>query len=257
MRGLICVFLISVLLGCTDNSISVNAIPESEFPAHFDLRDEGIMTPVKDQGSFGSCGAFSGIGVFEALIKKETGITVDLSEQHVINCSPAWRSSGISAYDVLIFCKDNGVVLESLLPYSEGRTDVTPGNQPDHFLTEYCVEYVNNLDLAERIELFKGKIYNFGPVATVMNIYNTQLNYTGGIYTVSPEDVEVGGHWVVVVGWHDDLSVKNGGYWICKNSFGTDWGEDGYFRIAYGESGIDDYYFCYGKYHITIQNELK
>ena len=59
---------------------------------------------------------------------------------------------------------------------------------------------------------------------------------------------EIGGHWIVVVGWVDDAKVKNGGYWICRNSAGPEWGEEGYFRIAYGQSGVDDYYFCYGVY---------
>ena len=49
-----------------------------------------------------------------------------------------------------------------------------------------------------------------------------------------------------ILGWQDDPAVKNGGSWICRNSWGEKWGENGYFKIAYGECGIDDFWFVYG-----------
>ncbi|MCP4728218.1 MAG: hypothetical protein GY863_24475 [bacterium] len=251
MRKAIIFLVIAVSYACTGSGISngVN-IEDSDLPVSYDLREAGILTPAKNQGNFGSCGAFAAVGVFEALIKQETGITVDLSEQHVVNCSPDWRSSGISSLDGLKFMKVNGIVLESALPYSAAKTESIPSTQPDFVLTEYYSEIVDDKPVEERVRLFKERIYEFGPVATTMNFYDTLREYAGGVYTVSTSAREVGGHWVVIVGWQDDASVKNGGYWICRNSSGPDWGEDGYFRIAYGESGIDDYYFCYGSYKI-------
>jgi len=44
---------------------------------------------------------------------------------------------------------------------------------------------------------------------------------------------------VCIVGWKDDDSIQNGGYWICKNSWGTDWGYDGFANIEYGSMNID------------------
>jgi len=49
------------------------------------------------------------------------------------------------------------------------------------------------------------------------------------------------GHAIVVVGWKDDKSIPNGGYWICKNSWGTNWGYGGFFNLEYGGLGIDKY----------------
>ena len=63
----------------------------------FDWRARGIMTPVKHQMNLGSCGVFAAVAVFESLIKKETGKTVDLSEQQIINNSPDFAPSGISS----------------------------------------------------------------------------------------------------------------------------------------------------------------
>ncbi len=233
------------LVFCNNNP----AGPEdSEFPESFDWREKNIMTPAKNQGDFGSCGVFAGVGVFEALIKKETGIDVDLSEQHVINCMPEWNSSGVSSADVLKYLKLNAVVLELELPYEAKLTQIIPSGSGTYKLNEYKAVYVNKHPLSERISMFKEAITNYGPVATVMCIFSDLPSYNKGIYTVASSARELGGHWVVVTGWVDDKNVKNGGYWICKNSSGPEWGENGYFRIAYGEAGIDDFYFCYGVY---------
>ena len=80
-----------------------------------------------------------------------------------------------------------------------------------------------------------------GPVSTGFFVYNDFRNFTGrGVYIWNGDDENPGGHAVIIVGWQDDPAVVNGGYWICKNSWGTAWGEQGFFRIAYGQCGIDD-----------------
>ena len=217
-------------------------------PSGFDWRQHNIMTTVKNQGNFGACGAFAAVGVFEALIRKETGVTVDISEQHIINCSPDWKSSGISASNALKFMRLSGIVSEGSLPYESKRSDNVPGKNSDYFLTENHDVTVANYPLETRISMFKEAIYKYGPVATNMNYYSDLNSYTGGVYTYNGTSPEIGGHWIVVVGWKDEPRIKNGGYWICRDSSGPDYGENGYFRIAYGESGVDDYYFCYGIY---------
>ena len=89
---------------------------------------------------------------------------------------------------------------------------------------------------------------DYGPVATNMIFYQDLDRYRQGVYLYDGKSEEQGGHWIVVVGWKDDPNVKNGGYWICRNSWGEKWGENGYFNIAYGECGVDDFYFVYGVY---------
>ena len=218
-----------------------------ELPAKFDWRTEGIITPVKDQKYFGACGVFAGVALFEALIKKETGRTVDLAEQHVINGSPDWRSSGMSAPSALKFMRDHGIVLEKNLPYQAGKTDKKPGHPFDYILTEYHTVKTHGLPLKRKIRLFKETIHEYGPVATNMTVYKDYDSYRSGIYVYDGVSEEIGGHWVLVVGWQDDPSVKNGGYWICKNS-DLPSSDQGYINIAYGEAGIDDFWFAYGIY---------
>ena len=72
-----------------------------------------------------------------------------------------------------------------------------------------------------------------GPLVTGFTVYDDFMHYTGGIYSPTSTVVD-GGHCVCVVGY-DDTS----GCWICKNSWGTGWGEGGFFRIAYAQCGID------------------
>jgi PKD repeat protein len=58
-------------------------------------------------------------------------------------------------------------------------------------------------------------------------------------YYPYPGPVKDSNHFVVIVGWKDDSSIKNGGYWILKNSHGEDWGYDGFFNLEYGSLNID------------------
>ena len=70
---------------------------------------------------------------------------------------------------------------------------------------------------------------------TAFNVYADFMSYKGGIYVHTTGDLE-GGHAIKILGW----GVENGqSYWLCANSWGTSWGEKGFFRIAQGQCGID------------------
>jgi len=222
--------------------------PQEQLPSAFDLRDQDIFTPVKHQMNLGSCGAFAAVAVMEALIRMETGKVVDLSEQHVINCSDEWVASGISSVDAMKFMTENGIVKESELPYEDKKTSKKPGHIFDYKLTEYYVVETHKMELPEKVKTIKETILEYGPVATNMIFYKDLDAYTEGIYEWDGVATEEGGHWVVIVGWYDHFEIKNGGYWICRNSWGPKWGEEGYFRIPFGECGVDDFWFVYGIY---------
>jgi C1A family cysteine protease len=217
-------------------------------PPSFDWRERNILTPVKHQMNLGSCGVFSAVAVFEALIKKKTRKDVDLSEQHIINSSADWVPSGISAVDAMKFMKDNGIVLEESLPYEDRKTENKPAQSTKYRLHDYQYVITDKMPLIEKISTIKEAVFHHGPVATNMIFYQDLDLYRSGIYVYDGKSKEEGGHWVVITGWRDDSKVKNGGYWICRNSWGPGWGESGYFKIAYGECGIDDFWFVYGIY---------
>ena len=217
-----------------------------EIPPNFDWREKNIMTPVKHQMNLGSCGVFAAVAVFESLIKKKTGKTVDLSEQQVINGSQDFVPSGISSVDAMKYIKQHGLVLEERLPYQDKKSEIMPDGPADYILTDYHYVQTDKLTLAGKIKTIKQAVLEYGPVATNMIFYQDLDRYKRGIYVYDGKSDEQGGHWVVIIGWKDDPDVMNGGYWICRNSWGPEWGENGYFKIAYGHCGIDDFWFVYG-----------
>ncbi len=217
-----------------------------DLPSRFDWREKDIMTPVKHQLNLGACGVFAAVAVFEALIKMETGDVVDLAEQQIINSSQDWVPSGISSINAMKYMKEYGLVLEERLPYRDKQTEEMPEGPPDYRLTDYQSVVTHELPLPEKIRTIKEAVWSYGPIATNMVFFEDLDRYTHGVYIYDGKSEEQGGHWVAIVGWRDDPEVKNGGYWICRNSWGPRWGENGYFNIAYGECGIDDFWFAYG-----------
>ena len=82
------------------------------------------------------------------------------------------------------------------------------------------------------------EIYNAGPMETGFTVYPSFMSYKTGIYHPTKSDwLPQGGHAVKVIGWGEENGTK---YWICSNSWGNAWGEDGFFRIKKGVCGIDD-----------------
>jgi C1A family cysteine protease len=79
-----------------------------------------------------------------------------------------------------------------------------------------------------------------GPVIGCMAVYRDLFSYTGGIYKHTTGSL-AGYHAVCVVGYSDEDQA-----WICKNSWGTSWGELGWFKLAYGQCGIDSRFAMYG-----------
>lgn len=77
-------------------------------------------------------------------------------------------------------------------------------------------------------------IYQFGPVSSGMIIYEDFLDWSGlGIYEWDRKALSVGGHAIVIVGWGEENNKK---YWIVRNSWGAEWGDNGYFKILRGSN---------------------
>lgn len=254
--GFVFVIALITFISCEkdkeDNQTPVQeVIIDDGVVAHFDWRDEGVMTVAKNQGPYGSCGVFAAMGVFEALIARESNQLVDLSEQHYINASDTWNpNTGVNPSSVFEFMIANGIVLESRLPYQASITTELPDGDVDYLMNSYQSVGLESLSIDQSRKLIKETILEHGPVAAAMDYISALNNYSGGIF--NPQNTQAsGGHWVVICGWQDDPTVPNGGYWIIKNSEGPNWGEDGYLKSPYTLCNVDRYVFNYANYEVN------
>ncbi|MBD3366580.1 MAG: T9SS type A sorting domain-containing protein [Candidatus Eisenbacteria bacterium] len=206
-------------------------VEERTYRSSFDWRDYDGVTPADDQLDCGSCWAFAACGATEAHIRINEGVVLDLSEQQSIDCNFAGSDcdggwSG-EAYKLHV---DPGGVTEECYPYRAENGTSCRQNQCDKVAIIDDYSFVSSSTAA-----IKYAVETYGPVSTGMTVYDDLYGYTSGCYepTGSPE----GGHAVLIVGW-DDSMCGGAGAWIVKNSWGKDWGQNGFFYIKYGVSGI-------------------
>jgi len=198
-------------------------------PASFDWRNNNgnFVTPIKDQGNCGSCWAFAATAALESQVLKTSGqSSPDLSEQIVVSCSGAGSCNGGYIDTVSDFLRDTGTNLETCYSYTE-----TDGN-----CDNACANWTNSTsridswyEVANTVADMKNAVYTSGPVVTTMAVYSDFFSYRSGVYSYTSGYL-AGYHAIVIVGWDDSQSC-----FIVKNSWGTWWGDSGYFRIAYSE----------------------
>ena len=232
------------LVKTTFKSLGAAAAAPGFAPASFDWRDfhgQNYVTPIRDQSSCGSCVAFGSIAAVEAtlrVIEHNPSYPIDLSEAQLFYCLA--RSQGRTCENGwwpnnAMDCLANpGVADEACYPYTPGDQNCT-GLCPDWQHRALRItgwhSFSNPADM-------KAWISTHGPIATCFSVYEDFYSYGSGVYHHVTGDF-VGGHCVCVVGYDDSAQC-----WICKNSWGAGWGDHGYFRINYGDSGIDHEMFA-------------
>lgn len=183
------------------------------------------VTPVKDQGSCGSCWAFAGVGAFESSIYKKDGFEVDLSEQYLVSCNnDDWGcGGGWWAYDLFV---DPGAVMEECFPYE--ADDVPCDHNCPYPYVAQGYAFCQKSDEVASVESIKNAIYNYGGVNVAIYADHFFQAYTGGVLSKCAKKPRWVNHMVMLVGWDDSL-----GAWRLKNSWGTGWGEQGFMWIIY------------------------
>ncbi|PVD24760.1 hypothetical protein C0Q70_15246 [Pomacea canaliculata] len=217
----------------------------SLMPEAFDWRDVGginYVSPVRDQGSCGSCYAFASMAMNEARVRIMTNNTEQpvFSPQDVLDCSP-YSQGCDGGFPYLIggkYAEDYGLVLESENPYrgQDQGSCRTPSSAKRHYSTKY--EYIGGYYGACNEPLMRKNLYENGPLAVGFEVLDDFMHYKGGIYhhtglTNGFEPFQLTNHAVLVVGYGTDVETGED-YWIVKNSWGTEWGENGFFRIRRG-----------------------
>ncbi len=208
-------------------------------PSSFDWRDHGGVTPVQNQGSCGSCWAFGTVAPLESAILIKEGITVDLSEQWLVSCNrDGWDcGGGWWAHDYHQWktgeCGGFGAVFENDFPYS-GSNEPCYGPYDHPYILEDWA-YVGSQGSVPSTNAIKQAILDYGPVSAAVKASSGWDNYDGS-YVYNDHAYGSVNHAVTIVGWDD--SMGSDGAWIIKNSWGTNWGDNGYMYIEYGCSSI-------------------
>ncbi len=214
---------------------SKDILPEKTPPSAFDWRNKdgkNWLTPVKAQGNCGSCWAFASVGGVESKIKisrNDPSFDVDLSEQYLVaDCSSAGHCGGGSRSAALQFIQENGIPDELCFPYQ--GADLPCSNRCGNWnkrlwqIDGYTDYYRSTPD-----EEIKNSLVEKGPLPAGM-LMDGYFD-SNGIYRCNNPGRSP--HAIVIVGYND-----YGNYWIVRNSWGSGWNGDGYFKIGYGECDI-------------------
>lgn len=214
-------------------------------PSHFDWRDQGgvnFASPILNQANCGSCVAFAVVSTLETqmnIARKTPSSPWAYSTQHLFACGGGGCATGWTPYSALEFLKTTGVPDEACFPYKSGADGA------DLSCSASCT---NSAARSQKIVSYETFLFPSndavkqalvkGPLMAVMRVYEDFLFYTGGVYK-HVTGALAGGHAVSIVGWDDTDKA-----WIVRNSWGQDWGEKGYFRIAWDDaSGVGNQTF--------------
>ncbi|MFX0204333.1 MAG: C1 family peptidase, partial [Candidatus Hodarchaeota archaeon] len=210
---------------------------EETLPSSYDLRTEGYVTSVKDQGDCGSCWSFATYGSLESWLLKNDGATWDFSENHLKNYHGfdfAPCEGGNTYMSTAYLARWSGPVDESNDPYHDWDDRPSPGGPTQKYLKS-TLWFFSESDI-------KNALMTYGAMFVSMRYESASYNPAEYTYYYSGSDEM--NHAVTIVGWDDDKTVSGApgnGAWLVKNSWSSDWGDGGYFWISYYDTKAIQY----------------
>lgn len=217
-------------------------------PASYDLRGQNKLTPVKNQGSCGSCWAFATYGSLESFLMPVE--LLDFSEQNLI------VTHGFDYGPC-----EGGNILMSAAYLTRWAGPLREQDDPYIYAQGGPVKHVQEIIIvpgrssSTDNEAIKEAVMNYGAVYTTMYWNSSFWNSTYKSYYNDGSNQE-GSHAVAIVGWDDNFEASKfnitppgNGAFIVRNSWGSTWGESGYFYVSYYDA-----YFAYS-YNAVVQAE--
>jgi C1A family cysteine protease len=191
------------------------------------------VTPVKDQGMCSSGTSFAALATLESMVLIERNVETDLSEAELQFCSGGDCTTSTWPIDAVNYIKSHGIGHESCFPYQDHNTSCTTCSLRDGEAITVSTD-VTIFDVQQR----KDYLWAIGPMIAVFEVFPDFFAYSSGVYTpTNPLHSSLGCHAVEVIGYSPCQKA-----WICKNAWGARWGDNGFFKIAYGQCGIDTTY---------------
>eukprot|EP01119_Soliformovum_irregulare_P015482 TRINITY_DN435_c0_g1_i2.p1 TRINITY_DN435_c0_g1~~TRINITY_DN435_c0_g1_i2.p1 ORF type:complete len:296 (-),score=57.44 TRINITY_DN435_c0_g1_i2:45-932(-) len=224
-------------------------------PTSFDARSKwgDCISPIRNQGGCGSCWAFASTSVLtdRFCIASNNTIKRLLSPQDLVDCSKTCQSGLLNSNNCNNGCNggylDNawkyfqqtGTVGDSCLQYTAANgqctnqcTDGSSYSSQVKFTTSQCYTF-------KSVQAMQYDIYTNGPIEAGFMVYQDFEQYKSGVYIYDGSSKSVGGHAIRIMGWGTEGGVD---YWLCANQWGSNWGEQGLFKIRRGtnECSIED-----------------
>lgn len=234
-------------------------------PASFDLRALGAAPTVEDQGDSNDCWAYAALAALESDLAYQNGVAVDLSENHLTFSCDTGRGNTWGFYDVLndggnsdiaaaYFARRSGPVDESAFKYaSPPRVDVTRSAKPSYVARQvlYIPSHVDDdhpVASSEDVQTVKQALMRYGAVCTDIRMDERYFSDRSDSYYFPEKQAtsrRPADHSVVLVGWDDAFPAEKflkkppgDGAWIAQNSYGSKWGDGGYFYISYSDAYV-------------------
>ncbi|XP_061706854.1 uncharacterized protein LOC133517558 [Cydia pomonella] len=206
---------------------------EKEFilnaPEELDYRSQSLVTEVKDQGKCLVCYVFAAIGAIEGMhAKKSSGDLQSLSEQQVVDCTPAVCEKGGIPVDAINDMAGKSLMTEAEYPYTQenGKCHADPSKGKVKVNGGTVITTPD-------IESLKGALFGNGAPLVVALYAGSGLQACHGPGVCSPDDCTPGvkvNHAVLLIGYGKD-ATSGKSYWLFKNSWGTAMGDNGFYKL--------------------------
>jgi cathepsin L len=203
-------------------------------PASFDWRDKGAVTPIKNQQQCGSCWAFSTTGSVEGCHFLAKSKLMSLSEQNLMDCSTAQGNQGceggLMTQAMTYIISNGGIDTEDSYPYTaqDGTCNYNAANSGSTLNTFTNVNQGSESDLQMKVSQ--------GPTSVAIDASQSSFQfYTSGVYSDPNCSTSQLDHGVLAIGWGTDSGTA---FWLVKNSWGTDWGNQGYIEMARNDGNM-------------------
>lgn len=246
----------------------------ASYPSYYNVADMGYVTSVKNQEPYGMCWAFGMASLMETSLLSQGLGAYDLSEEHLAyffanrsndplgntagdinhhygtddNGNVDYHEGGNDLLASMFLSTWSGMTTENNVPLATDathtqKTGVIPGRSKEY----NAAAYLKNAYFSDySVNAMKRLLTSRHSVSVMYNAQNIYYNASTGAYSY-PTSTKSVNHVVTVVGWDDNYSAANfqaasnvtsNGAWIVKNSWGTNWGNNGYFYISYEDKSV-------------------
>jgi C1A family cysteine protease len=215
-------------------------------PASYSLRAVDLVTSAKDQPG-NDCWSYAAVGAFESnllkqgLVQSPTATSVDLSENHMMlyaanpNTAQNLGTGGVASDATAYLARGQGMLLQAA-----GSGSSPTAWQTLAWLQSEAIELTKGTseDIVVHRNRIKAALRRYGAIYGSVYWMDNAYNSTTKVFYGANNNLgggTVGGHAILIVGWDDAQTTPapNPGAWLCRNSWGTGWGDNGYFWVAY------------------------